>query len=138
MSENFSVIPKAKAETLEMFKDVLWDMKLNKPVFKDGEIVIAQGIEALQGWAYRAIQTERYKFKIHSRSYGNEIKSLIGKPLTSEVKEIEGKRYLEECLMVNPYITGISDYKIVQNDGDVDISFKLNTIYGSEEVSLNV
>ena len=108
------------------------------PVFEGGIPVFVSGKEALKSWAYRQILTQRYVHRIYPRTNGNEMLRLIGKPFTKAVKESEAKRYIEECLLQNPYITAVSDFDVSFTSDTLSISFKINSIYGEEDLKINV
>ena len=121
-----------------LYRDVKWDLKENHPVIKDGAPIIVEGQEAVLGWALRALCTERDQYEIYSEEYGCEIETLIGQPYTKELKEAEAARYLEECLLCNPYITEVTDVAASFGDGRMELSCRISTIYGDGEVSTNV
>lgn len=121
-----------------LYRDVKWDLRENKPIFKNGAPVIIEGQEAVLGWVLRALCTERDRYEIYSEEYGCEIEILIGQPYTKELKEAEAARYLEECLICNPYITGVTDVAASFEDGRMELSCRISTIYGNGEVSINV
>lgn len=91
--------------------------------------------EALKIWISLALKTERYKHLIYSWYYGNEVNSLIGKKTTRGFFNSEAKRYIEECLLVNEYITGVQDFKIERDGSRLMVDFTVLTIFG--EVSIN-
>ena len=121
-----------------MFKDIKFDFEKNAPVFEGGLFVFTEGKEAVKSWAYRQLMTQRYAHKIYPRSNGNEMFRLVGKPFTKAVKEAEAKRYIEEALLQNPYITSVSDFEISFTDDNLSVFFKINTVYGEEDIKLNV
>ena len=51
-----------------LYRDVKWDLRENKPIFKNGAPVIVEGQEAVLGWVLRALCTERDRYEIYSRS----------------------------------------------------------------------
>ena len=118
--------------------DVKWDYKNDKPVYKNGEFVLVSGIEAVKSWAYRALRTRRYSCPCNSWRYGNDTYMLIGQPWHRETKLAEIKRYTQECLSQNPYITSISDFNADFNGDIVHIEFILNTVYGTDEVDIDL
>lgn len=120
------------------YSDVAWDYDADKPIFKNGEPVIVTGIEAVRSWAYRAIRTRRYAQIQNSWDYGNDLHSLIGQPWQAETKIAEAKRYTEECLSPNPYITGIENFNAAFSSDTVNISFTLNTVYGKTALNTDV
>ena len=126
----------SESEDFPMYREVAWDYKKNIPIYKNGRPVIAEGSEAVKVWAWKALQTVRYRYEIYSWGYGNEAESLIGQPYSQELKESEAVRYVRECLMVNPYITGVTDTSINFSGDVLSISANIATIYG--EATVNV
>lgn len=122
--------PAAK-KSLPRFIDVKWDAAAHVPVISRGEPVMASGIEALIGWAERALQTQRYAEECRSWQYGCEIGQLIGRPWRREAVISEARRYIVECLTANPYITSIDDIAIGFEGSTLTVSFTMQTVYGT-------
>lgn len=121
-----------------LYRDVKWDLEENQPVFANGSPIIAEGKEAVLGWAMRALSTERDRHEIYSEDYGCEIEYLIGQPYTKALKEAEAARYVEECLLCNPYITEVKDVTASFEDGQMKLSCQITTLYGENKVKINV
>lgn len=135
----FPIIQPAAAavETeLPIYREVKWDYENNVPVFRNGVPIMVEGAEAVLVWAWKALRTPRFKHEIYTWNYGNEAEQLIGRPFTDELKRAEASRNVKECLMVNPYITDVTDIGVSFEDGDLTVSGIIKTIYG--EVSINV
>jgi Protein of unknown function (DUF2634). len=133
-----SIQPQAitSSSTLKLYSEVQWDYENNSPVFKKGSPIIVTGKEAVLTWAWKALNTPRYKHAIYTWNYGNESETLIGQQFSSELKQSEAARYVKECLLINPYITSVSNVTVAFSDCTLHISCTINTIYG--EVSMNV
>lgn len=99
---------------------------------------IVEGVDALCVWAYLALKAWRYHWIIYSWGYGNEMYDLIGNSYSEEYLKSECRRYLEECLFVNKYITGIEDLEVSQIKDVLHVKFRLVTVVGSKEVNVNV
>ena len=121
---------------LEMYYETQWDYENNAPVLKNGSPVIISGKEAVAVWAWKVLQTQRYRYEIYTWDYGCEVESLIGQTYTDELKQSEAARYVRECLLVNPYIEGVSNITVTLDNETMNISCVIETIYG--EVSVNV
>ena len=121
---------------LKLYKEVKWDYENDIPVFLNGSPVIVNGKEAVLVWAWKAVHNSRYRHEIYTWDYGCEVESLIGQPFTEELKQAEAARYVMDCLLVNPYITEVSDIAVTFADDDLSISCTIETIYG--EVEINV
>lgn len=108
--------------------------------FETGQLSgkIVEGYDAILVWAWLALHTPRYRYYIYSEDYGQEYEDLIGKSYSSELTQSELERMTEECLMENPYITGIENFSCAKEEEKVMVSFSLITILGDGEVSTNV
>lgn len=107
--------------------------------FSTGKLTgkIVEGKEAIAVWAYLALHIERYKFYTYSWYYGNEFKELIGKNYSKEYITSEVTRMVKECLE-HPYINGIKNLTIEQQEGKLHITFIIETDYGEEEIETDV
>lgn len=135
----FPIIQPQTAEVnteLPLYKEVKWDFEKNIPVFKNGSPVIVTGKEAVLVWAWKALHTPRFRHEIYSWDYGCEVESLIGQPFSEELKQAEAARYVRECLLINPYITDVSNVSVSFMDGTVNISCTIQTVYGEAELNV--
>lgn len=119
-----------------LYREAAWNYDENTPIYKNGSPVIVEARDAVAVWAWKALNTPRFRYEIYSWSYGNETESLIGQNFSEELKQAEAARFVRECLMINPYITDVSDVSVSFNEGLLNISGILSTTYG--EVKLNV
>jgi len=119
-----------------LYVEAAWDYEKNTPVYKNGSPVLVTGLDAVLVWAHNALQTPRFLHEIFTWDYGNELDSLIGKPFTDELKRSEAPRLVRECLLINPYITDVTDILVSFGGSLLEISCTINTVYG--EVRLNV
>ena len=108
--------------------------------FETGQLSgkIVEGYDAILVWTWLALHTPRYRYYIYSEDYGQEYEDLIGKSYSSELIQSELERMTEECLLENPYITGIENFSCIKEEEKVKISFSLITTLGDGEVSTNV
>lgn len=121
---------------LKLYKEVKWDFEKDIPVYKNGSPVILSGQEAVFVWAWKALKTVRFKYEIYTWDYGCEVESLIGQPFSEELKQSEAARYVRECLLINPYITDVSNIIVSFINDILKIECTIDTIYG--EVIVNV
>ena len=124
-----------EAQTLPLCQEVAWDFEKNIPIFCQGEPVTVTGNEAVKVWIWKAIHTARYRYEIYSSDYGSELESLTGQAHTSALKGAEAPRYLKECLLINPYITAVTDVSVTFDADRLTITGVAVTIYG--EVAIN-
>lgn len=118
------------------YKEIAWDFKNNQPIIENGEFKIVEGDEAIKVWIYLSLLTPNKQYPIYSWDYGSEVKELIGKNYTKALTESEAQRLIEECLLINPYITDIQVADTSFKDSILTCNVKVTTIYGDLEVSL--
>lgn len=118
------------------YKEIAWDFKNNQPIIENGEFKIVEGNEAIKVWIYLSLLTPNKQYPIYSWDYGSEVKELIGKNYTKALTEAEAQRLIEECLLINPYITDIQVTDTSFKDSTLTCNVKVTTIYGDLEVSL--
>lgn len=130
----FPMIQPATAEssesTLPLCKEVAWDYTNNVPIWRRGEPVIVTGKEAVKVWIWKALHAPRFKYEIYTWDYGEEFSGLIGQAYTPTLKQAEAPRYLRECLLINPYITAVSNIAVDFADSRLTVSGRAATIYG--------
>lgn len=120
------------------YKEVKWDFENNIPVIENGNFVIVEENEALKVWVYKALKTERFRYLIYSWNYGSEVEQMIGTSYSPKLTRAECIRYIEECITINPYITGISNVAVDFSKGYLQVSCTLNTIYGTDELEVTI
>ncbi|MBO5704553.1 MAG: DUF2634 domain-containing protein [Alphaproteobacteria bacterium] len=94
--------------------------------FIDGQDAMPQAI-------YKILTTERYKYVIYSWNYGVELADLFGQPIPYVYAEIE--RRVTEALTQDDRIESVVDFQFDNNDGAVIVSFTVNTIFGTVEIT---
>ncbi len=104
--------------------------------FETGQLTgkVVEGLEAVKVWAWLALQTARERYYIYTTDYGQEYEDMIGKGYTKDYLKAELKRMTEECLTVNPYITGIENFEMTKDGDHVTLSFLMITNLGDTEV----
>ena len=122
------------AQALPLYRDVAMDYDKGVPRFSGGEPVLASGLEAVKGWAWRALHTERYRWSPFSWDYGCELESLVGQPYREATRLSEAARYAEEALTVCPYITGASAEAEQAGGSTLRVSVRITTVYGEAEI----
>lgn len=126
----------AKSTTLALAKEYAWNYDTDDFLLVDGKNVIVTGKAAVKVWIWKALKTPKNTYSAYSTTYGNELESLINGGLSSGALLSELERYLKESLLINSYITGISDISISVDGSKSAVSFTAATIYG--EVSISV
>lgn len=106
--------------------------------FSTGELTgkIINGLEAVKQWVQMAFSVDRYYYPQYSWEYGAELHTLIGKGYKKDYVESEVKRMVEETVMMNEAITGVSNLKIEYTGDTISASFCIETIYGGIEINV--
>ena len=120
----------ASSNNLPVYKECAWDFVKDEAIFVDGSPKIVYKNEAIKVWVYKAIKTNRYQHEIYSWDYGCEIESLIGKGFEFGFIKSETQRYIEEALLINPYITKINKIDVEFNKDILTAYVDLETVYG--------
>ena len=90
-------------------------------------------------WIWKALKTERNRFKTYSNSFGSDIHKEIGYVYDRTVKEQLITSEIIDTLMVNPYILRVYDFEIEYSDETLtlNIRFKVDSIYGVAKQEVN-
>jgi len=104
-------------------------------LLRNGNTYLVEGNEALRIWIFKALITERFRYTAYDSAFGSEIHTLIGSPSHSEVVKSEIKRFIIEALMVNPYISEISDFVFTQTKSGIQTDFTCTTVYGPTQIA---
>ena len=119
-----------------LYREIAWDFKKNEPIIENGEFKIVEGNEAIKVWVYKSLLTANKEFSIYSWDYGTELYNLIGKPYTRSLINSEAKRYIEEALLINPYILEVNVIDSNFEGWSLTCNIKITTIYGESEVNI--
>lgn len=85
----------------------------------------------------KALSTDKYYYSIYDWYYGNELKSLVGKPLDYIMAEIP--RIVEEALLTDDRIKEVKDFKFKRESYDVlSVMFTVVSIYSEQQVVTEV
>ena len=119
--------------SLPLFTEMAIDFNTGEIISKDGEIVKLTGKEALNVWIWKALKTERNRFKAYSSSFGSDIYKEIGYVYDRTIKEQLMINEIIDTLLVNPYITNVYDFDMLYSDEtlSLNINFKVDSIYGT-------
>lgn len=118
---------------LPIFKEMAIDFNTGEVIEKNGEIVVLEGKEAINIWIWKALKTERNRFKAYSSNFGSDIHNEIGYVYDRTIKEQLIVNEIIDTLLVNPYITNVYDFEISYSADTLtlDITFKVDSIYGT-------
>lgn len=128
----YAIPQESQAEQLPLYTDVAMDYGAGTPRWESGNPVIVSGLEAVKSWAWRAVATARYRWAVFDWSYGCELESLVGQPYQAETKRSEAARYVQDALMVSPYITACSVSSVTFDGSTLHMEVEISTIYGKD------
>lgn len=115
-------------------KSFLFDFKKGDFVFKDGKLVVLEGMEALKMWIIKVIRTEKFRFRIYENTefendeqYGVMLEDLIGSNFDREFIEAEIEREVTEALLLHEYIISVDEWQFERNSKKMTVSFAVTT-----------
>lgn len=114
---------------LKEYQEWAYDYDKNCLKLSGGKPYLVKKNEALKIWIFKALRTKRFVYEAYTHNYGTEIENVIGTSDSLEVQESEIKRYITECLMVNPYIQELSAFLFEHRKGKVTVTFEVTTVY---------
>ncbi len=132
----FTAPTAVQSQDLPLYRDVLMDYEAGRPVWESGNPVFVTGLEAVKGWAWRAIATARYRYPHFSWSYGCELENLVGQPYQAETKKSEAERYVKEALLVSPYIREVRVSDTRFEGSTLHMTVEFSTVYGKERIDV--
>ena len=136
LSQQFADIE--ENEPLPLYKEIAWDFKKEMPLVENNEFKIVEENEAICVWIWHSIKTYRYAFSIYSWDFGSEIDALLGQNYTPDLTKTEVTRYINEAILINPYILSVDKISVDFKDGSLEVYAKVTTIYSELEVSFIV
>lgn len=132
----FSAPALGRSQSLPLYRDVRMDYDAGQPMWQSGEPVMVTGLEAVKGWAWRAIDIARYRYPCFSWSYGCELEALIGQPYQADTKRSEAERCVKEALLVSPYIQSVRVADARFEGSVLHMTVELSTVYGKEQINV--
>lgn len=108
--------------------------------FETGKLTgrMISGIEAVKQWLRIALAIDRYRFTQYSWENGAELSSLIGQGYDKDYVDSEAERMIREVASLNEDITDVTDFNIDFTGDKLTIAFRVETIYGEEEMTVDV
>lgn len=97
-----------------------------------GKAVECQEEEAWVQWCIKALHTQRYRYLVYSRNYGQEFEDLISLNLTRNGNESEIGRMTEETLRVDPRTAEVGHFQFDWSGGKCDFRCEIRSIRGRQ------
>lgn len=127
------------ADALPVFHEFAWDFERNAFLYEaDGSHKIVTQNEAIKVWAWHVLQCERYRYLAYFDDYGIELEQFIGTGPNDGRRAGELFQYVKEGLLVNPYITDVSNLRIERTKKSVAMLLNLSTVYGDTSMRIEV
>jgi len=125
---------------LPVLKEYAYDFTNNELLLNEkGCTYMVEKNEALRIWIFKALMTERFSYVAYSHLFGSEYQEqLIGHVMNSQVMQLELQRYITEALMVNPYIERLENFRFVNLDNGLSVTFECTSVYGTDNIILPV
>jgi hypothetical protein len=102
----------------------------------DGDHIreMVDGLDAVRQAVELILSVERFEYEIYSPDYGIETKDLIGQ--SREYVQGDLQRRIEEALVEDDRVTGISDFSLAFSGETATATFTVNSEFGNfqEEV----
>jgi len=121
--------------TLPIFTEYAWDFEHDCFIFESGKHKIVTENEALKVWIYKTLKTERWRYRVYDNAYGIELEQFIGRSTNNGDSAIQVQRYINEALLINPYIQSIDNITFTNESDVLEFAIELTTIYGNLTVS---
>ena len=139
--ELFPILPDASqassaVQALPLAREMAWDVQTDRPLLRGGEPIPVTGAEAVRVWAWNALKTARYRNEMFSFNYGCELERLMGQPFATDTTRAEAVRYIQEALLVSPYIARVEVTGLALEGDRLTAGVTITTIYG--EVQMDV
>lgn len=105
-----------------------WDVD-----FETGQLtgLTVTGTRAVEVWIWKCLKTQRFRHAIYSWDYGSELESYVGQAVAQEYIDTDVKLAITDALLINPQIDSITNYEGSLDGDKLNVSFAVNTAYGS-------
>lgn len=134
-----STVMQAANDTQKEFKEYAYDFTKNSFIYNaDGTHQLVTRNEAIKIWVYKTLLTERYLYRAYFDDYGAEIEHFIGAVPNDDKEAGNLYRYIEEALLVNPYITNVNNINVVQTGKIIKLHLEITTVYGKSTLEIEV
>ena len=119
------------SDSLDTFTEYAWDFENDCFIFENGAHKIVTENEAIKVWIYKVLKTERWRYRAYDNAYGIELEQYIGASTNNADSAAQVERYIQEALLINPYIKSIDNVTFTDESDVLTFTIELTTIYGS-------
>lgn len=121
------------------FCEYAYDFKKNCFLYdEEGKQIILKRNEAIKVWVYKALLTERFLYLAYFDDYGAELEHFIGKVPNDGTEASKLFGYIEEAILVNPYIISVDNLNVAQDHKKITLNIGLTTVYGKYTLGIEV
>ena len=114
---------------LPVLKNFAINFETGELIIKDGDFVIVEKDEAIAVWCYYAIKTQKGRYLMYPRKFGNSFEDdFIGKDYEEGVDKRLDKM-LRECLLQSDYIKSVDSINIEFKDDTITGYIYITTVY---------
>lgn len=129
-TEPIQMNDKSEAQ-VEFGRSVKFDFRTGEFIMTPtGKIAQSSDTEAWLEWCQKALNTERYRYLVYSRNYGQEYEDIIGRHLTRAGNESEIIRMTTECLLVDPRTANVQNFTFEWKDDGVYFTCEVISVRG--------
>jgi hypothetical protein len=118
-------------------KSLKFDFETGDFVTKDGKVQTVTGIDAVKLWIQKILKTEKNKYKIYNtdnaEKYGIKLLELITGKYPIAYKQAQVETVITEALLKNSDIRSVNNFTFVRDKRLLNVSFTVNTVYGTTE-----
>jgi len=108
---NATALPETKTTRVTFGKSWRFDFQKGEFVLTPtGKVFESTDEDAWLEWCQKAVLTERYRYLIYSRKYGQEFEDLFRRNLNRAGNESEIKRIVTETLKVDPRTASVDNF----------------------------
>ena len=127
------------SSSLDTFKELAIDYDTGEFLTENGDYIELEEGEALKVWIWKALKTTRNKY-LYSSSFGNDLGDEIGYVYSRTVKQQLIYSEIQECLIVNPYISRVYDFssELSNDSSKLTVTFSVETLYNVIEEVTNI
>ena len=119
------------------FEEVIEPSKNYKLIYGKNRCVgFVDELEAMKQAIFLMLSIERYDHIIYSWDFGVEFRNLFGQPTSYVASEV--KRRIEEALLRDDRINGVSGFIVTSSKHKVHVSFTAHTIFGDIQAEKEV
>ena len=134
----FGPTDSSKIDT-EEFCEYAYDFEKNCFLYdEEGKQIILKRNEAIKVWVYKALLTERFLYLAYFDDYGADLEHFIGKVPNDGTEASKLFDYIEEAILVNPYIISVENVDVSQNHKKITLKIGLTTVYGKYTLGIEV